>query len=85
MILTSQCRLSGVGVVRVHAVSPCYWLLRTSGSIALGRYFKRTSHLFSEWCTPQTLTLPRESLKPAPSKSTRLCLKTVAPSKNGQK
>ena len=85
MILTSQCRLSGVGVVRVHAVSPCYWLLRTSGSLPLGRYFKRTSHLFCEWGTPQALTFPRESLKPAPSKSTRLCLKTVVPSKNGQK
>ena len=49
-----------------------YWLLlRTSGSLALGRYFKRTSHLFCERCTPQALTFPRESLKPAPSNTSQ--------------
>ena len=44
------CRLSGVGVV--HAVSPRYWMLRTSGSLALGKFLKRTSHLFCTLCTP---------------------------------
>ena len=43
------CRLSGVGVVHV---SPCSWLLRTSGSLALGKFLKRTSHLFCTLCTP---------------------------------
>jgi len=64
MILTSHfCRLSGVGVVRVHAVSPCFWAAAHLWFTCIREVFKRTSHLFSEWCTPQALNLQRESLK----------------------
>ena len=78
------CRLSGVGVV--HAVSPRYWMLRTSGSLALGKFLKRTSHLFCTLCTPPRLLLvidhPTGISETCPKQyeSTRLCLKTVAPS-----
>ena len=89
MILTSYCPLSTFrcgSCTCTYSVSPCSWLLRTSGSLALGKFLKRTSHLFCTLCTSSgsclSLTLPRESLKPGPyqHESTRLCLKAVAPS-----
>ena len=88
MILTSYCPLS---TFRCGSCT-CFSLLLaaahlwSSGSLALGKFLKRTSHLFCTLCTSSgsclSLTLPRESLKPGPYQyeSTRLCLKAVAPS-----
>ena len=62
-----------------------YWLLlRTSGSLALGRYFKRTVL----WIVhPSGVDFPAGVFETCPKQyeSTRLCLKTVAPSNTGQK
>ena len=63
------CRFSSVGVVRVQCTCSFSLLLAAAHLwfTCIRGVFKRTSHLFSEWCTPQALNLPRESLKPAPS------------------
>ena len=65
--------LSGVGVVRVQCTCSFSLLLAAAHLwfTCIREVFKRTSHLFSEWCTPQALNLPRESLKPAPSNTSQ--------------
>ena len=65
--------LSGVGVVRVQCTCSFSLLLAAAHLwfTCIRGVFKRTSHLFSEWCTPQALNLPRESLKPAPSNTSQ--------------
>ena len=73
--------LSGVGAVHATQFLPASvetWLLRTSGSLVLGKYFKRTSLLFSDLCTPQATALRRLSHGnlwnlPYAQESTRLC------------